>query len=193
MVEKKVSGLAVLELAADSLRQRFAQGNEIALEPPVDIVIADDSDGHRRKRGYMTYRALFPLKFGNTDVMLILGTKTGDYPGDAVAGDLGIVRLGKPDEADKALREVSDLSHTLVVAMQDGRLVPVPEEGPSRVFWTGWMAGLEQYKCDSPQLSADLIDTATLQSVVTAQAAYDSYAGEFLADQVHHFLEVREA
>lgn len=73
-----VTGHDLQETAKDHLRVHFA--------------IADDSDDHRSRTGYMSYEAAHLVPFGQQPWLLAKGTKTGDYPGNEYAADIFAVK-----------------------------------------------------------------------------------------------------
>lgn len=97
------------------------------------FLIADDSDHHRDRRGWMRYDLAHIVEKGGQRAVIAHGRKAGSYPGDQYAGDLIVVPtngFGKEDPValartvrdDLRRRHLGYFSDSIIVAMSDGSL-----------------------------------------------------------------------
>ncbi len=126
-------GLSVGQLfrkVFDALQQRL-EGETVVFERPPRAEIADDSDWHRSRTGYMVYEAAFLATIGNDLWLFAFGNQTAGYPADPYAAEL----LGRKVRADEnespeerqqrlseTIGEASYFSNTFFVGMADGRI-----------------------------------------------------------------------
>lgn len=57
--------------------------------------IADDSDGHRTREGFMCYKRVAVVRVSGIAFLLVMGEKSGDYPAEKYDCDITAIRLGK--------------------------------------------------------------------------------------------------
>ncbi|MDP3992205.1 MAG: hypothetical protein Q8P79_01710 [Nanoarchaeota archaeon] len=90
-----ISGGELLQRVYDCLF--YEQVEEVVeLEEPVCILVADDSDHHRIRRGYMKYVDGKVISLDEKNWFIGVGEPHGDYPADKYAGDIRIWRGRRP-------------------------------------------------------------------------------------------------
>lgn len=132
-----VEGVAVEGITASELlkqvfesMQRKLEGREIQLPSAALAEIANDSDWHRTRIGYMSYQAVTLVKIDDKEWALAFGSASGDYPAGPYSCDIVVLPVstnGKSDEQlvleiHDALAASSYFRNSLVYAMYDGSL-----------------------------------------------------------------------
>ena len=132
-MEGKQEGLSVRELleqAFDALKQDL-DGREIDLPSIAVAEIANDSDWHRTRIGYTSYKKASLLMVGDKKWAVAFGTKCGAYPADPYDCDIAAVQLSLDDEESdeqvavkvhQSLESNDYFRNSLLFSMVDGRL-----------------------------------------------------------------------
>lgn len=132
--------------AEDVLKKAFGQAltkldtKPLDLEKPVSTLIADDSDWHRTRRGWMTYAHLHEASVGSRTYVLGLGEAEGDYPADPYRSDILILTYEERPEdlVERACRDVRGeaalFERSFLIAMSDGKL-EFPKTTPFSLWW----------------------------------------------------------
>lgn len=130
---KELSGGEVLRKVYDAMvRSLDAQPQKLPRE--LFLVIADDSDHHRSRTGYMKYESGHLARIGDAPWFLAVGESYGDYPARPFHSDLLALRLLSwtgPEDVRKhydgpfgamVRGGMSPFSDSLLVAMASGAL-----------------------------------------------------------------------
>lgn len=164
--------------------------------------IANDSDWHRAKIGYMCYSGASLFSLGERTWAIALGTKGGDYPGDMYVGDiiaLDLILNGKSeDDIKKELSErISSESYfmnTLFVGARDGNLGAREERSqgiPTR-FGKRMVhvvsPRIKEFVLQTPEYDHNLILASTLQHPTTKVMLYKPETPDFLANCIEQVL-----
>ncbi len=116
----------VCEAVFRTLAERF-QGETVELpDGQASAEIADDSDYHRSRSGYMVYNEAVTFAVNNHHWLLILGTDTFGYPADRYACDVSLIALATPtltgEEAALVIRHSTYFRHSLFFGYANGLL-----------------------------------------------------------------------
>ena len=99
-----ISGHELLKRVFEDLKTRL-NGREIKLPSKVMVEIADDSDWHRSRTGYMGYESVVILNVGGKTWAIAFGTACGDYPADKYDCDIAAVKISGNESSLKKLAE----------------------------------------------------------------------------------------
>lgn len=97
-----ISARELLKSAFDALKEG---GREIKLPEPVRAEIADDSDWHRTRKGFVRYESAAVLELGGNKWAIAFGTVCGSYPADRFDCDIAAVKISNESKSDEALAE----------------------------------------------------------------------------------------
>jgi len=194
--EQNLSARTLLRAACRRLtRQRGTKDLHFG-EHGVLAEIADDSDWHRTRTGYMLYRSAKIVDIGGRRWAIARGESSGDYPARPFDSDIVAVSVPPGRKVDarlkaevmEAIRRSSYFRSSLVVAMADGNLVVYGRS----VFGQAVKAGLEPVAADlvarGIERNDDCIDPGTMRAVVTSSAAYKPTAPRRLAAVIREAL-----
>jgi hypothetical protein len=158
--------------------------------------IADDSDWHRTRRGYMRYRSAKILKLGGRRWVLARGDKSGSYPADAYDSDIIAIPIADQGKVDaklaeqvaQSIREGSYFRHTLVCGLADGRLAcytrsPFADQMAASLRFMLVRIIAEDVRRDERYLSL-----SDLRPIVTSSMKYRPEAVHILADAIREIL-----
>ena len=127
-----VSVHRLLRAAYRCLGRKY-HSRELFFPEGVCVEIADDSDGHRTRKGYFRYRSAKMIKVGRKWWAIARGERCGHYPADPFDSDIAAVRLpcrlkvgteAAAYVAEKLLRG-EYFANSLVVGLADGRLLEI--------------------------------------------------------------------
>ena len=187
--QEMLTGTQLVNAVLNRLSQQFASSDSVKLNPAINIVIDDDSDWHRTRKGYFTYSAVMPITIGTRSWLVSQSEKTGSYPGDFLKGDLAFILLDHSVEKGIArFREVRGLAHSLFVVHEEGLLIPVPTEPFSQEFFHRYSKDFADLAAEQPVLDGEFISLSTLGPVVKQSARYLPDAVETLAQKVSEYL-----
>lgn len=187
-----VPGVPVTELISAVLQdlvKRF-QGKEIKLEKPVEVMIADDSDGHRHRHGYMQYQSYFLVTVDGRKWLLGVGKKTGSYPGDQYACDLFAKPLADNVKVSDIASPDSDIypggwfENSVLIGMASGQLAAREEKAVAALS----SITMKDVIIQDAETNPDLIAANTLAPVVTRQAMYKPEAAAMFAEAIGQHL-----
>jgi hypothetical protein len=164
-------------------------------------LIADDSDHHRIRRGYMLYLTAKIIQVGpradQNYWLLARGEGNLAYPAAAYDSDLLARRIEPPFEFGKPLAErvaaiigeASFFRHSLTVALSDGNMFcPTVNQAGARLgILLEGKAG--QWLAQRAEYNNELLLAATLQPVVNRSYGYRPEAANELANLVVRALE----
>lgn len=126
-VKKELFASEVLEKTLKELAEKYPN-KQVIFPEVVYTVIADDSDWHRTKRGYMGYKEVKVFGFGRKFWALGLGIACGSYPAKPYKSDIIAIEI-VPDEsvsaekiAERIQPEGVGFNSSLIIARTDGML-----------------------------------------------------------------------
>ncbi len=172
------------------------------------ITIADDSDHHRSRTGYMSYDSARIITLNDQNWLLALGEKTGDYPGSQYKGDIfalpakGLEDLSEEDLPDIIKGGISGrlnnpllnlfgrmpFFNSLIIAMSKG-YVNFPKDGLG-----GKLAELTLDKFQSEYIAKELVEdsnyilASTLEHPTKQGTKYKPEAVDLLVDGIETVL-----
>lgn len=128
-VNDVISGSQLLQEILAILTQNL-NGIKLKFEKTIDSEIADDSDGHRTRKGYMSYKEFILFEKNGKKWALAVGTKSGDYPGNNFQSDLIAFSIPNEQTIAQTRKEIativpakSYLKNSFIVVIYDGHLL----------------------------------------------------------------------
>jgi len=159
--------------------------------------IADDSDYHRTKRGYMRYRSAKIIRLGAKRWAVARGEKGGSYPADPYDSDIiaieidpeAAVNAALVEKVAEAIREGSYFRRSLVVGLADGNVALYQHS-----LWSGKMlpelrAAADGWLSQDARRDGRYLSLSTLQPIVTSAAKYRPEAARALTDIIVKVLK----
>jgi hypothetical protein len=195
----KIEGLNIRELLKntyDRLAERH-DSQEIVLQKRVLTEIANDSDYHRIRIGFMKYDNIRLFQFNEKNWVIARGEKCGSYPAERYDSDLLALEFpieGKDSEQiQKELRERIEQSqyfqNSLVFGMDDGNL-GVSEDGIFKEKILGRLnPRIQDFIAQEPEYDKSMILTSTLHHPTTKSMLYKPEFVDFLADSIEAVLK----
>lgn len=191
-------GALLKETYSELCRRQKAE--EIAFKQKVLAEIADDSDWHRSRTGYMGYESAALLRFSNKVWLIGRGEACGGYPADPFNSDILalelIVERKNPeqinDAARNAIQESTYFRNTLVYGMCDGNLCINPKGAFKE--WLLDIVGPEagSFVAQMPKYNRELILASTLSPVCEKPLLYKPEFAVFLADSIEAVLSQKD-
>ncbi len=199
-VKRKLFASEVLEKTLEALAKKYPN-EQIVFPDKVSTVVAEDSDPHRTRRGYMGYRKVKIFQFNGRHWVLGLGEAWGSYPARPYGGDIIAIEV-LPDEsvsaekiAEKIQIEGFGFNSSLIIARTDGTLTVerntiFPAERDS--FFYKMQEHLKkiipEFTAQEIKTSAKCISASDLQPVVTQPQCYKPELVEELAEIIPKIL-----
>jgi len=191
MKEEKV-GISVLDLFKKVVAKLVLdlRGKKICFPARIEAEIANDSDWHRNRVGYIGYDEAFLVKVQDKQMVIALGEKCGQYPGDQYCCDLVVAfvlaKSKMPKDIKSSVREILSSNtyfhSSTMVAMADGRF-GVRQGSPYLAQINAAISAriLSDYTARDLEVDRDLL-TMNLQPVVKAGVLYKEEFVDILAD-----------
>ncbi|MFA6355385.1 MAG: hypothetical protein WCW65_03100 [Candidatus Paceibacterota bacterium] len=124
-----ISGSQLLQEIIATLTENL-NGIKLMFKNTIDSEIADDSDQHRTKRGYMSYKEFTLFEKNGKKWALAFGTKTGDYPGNNFQSDLIAFSITEKQTISEIKKEIayvvpakSHFKNSFMIVTYDGQLM----------------------------------------------------------------------
>jgi hypothetical protein len=197
-------GLSVRELLKktyDNLAKRN-EHQQIVLTEGSLAEIANDSDWHRTRIGYMKYERANLFQFNNKNWAVARGEKYGDYPAEPYDSDLSAFELliedKTPGKIQEKLRSVirgnSYFRNSLIYGLNDGRLAIGPNSDWFSNPFRSRMAELLKPRIDDfvlqkPEYDTRFILASTLQYPATKVTLYKPNFVDFLTETIETVLK----
>lgn len=83
----------IIDIVFKKIKKKYAE-QEIIFPHYVLSLIADDSDWHRTRQGFMRYDSAIIVKLGNKTWVIGKGWSWGDYPAEPYDNDILVTKLG---------------------------------------------------------------------------------------------------
>lgn len=153
--------------------------------------IADDSDWHRTRTGYMQYKSAGVFDFNGQTWVVARGVACGSYPADPYNSDILAFKFSKEGKSSKQIKEelIDKISYssyfinTLVCGMSDGSLVS------NKKLFDILKPELNNFVAEQPKYDDRYLSTSTLSPICTNSAKYKSEFAEFLASSIENILK----
>jgi hypothetical protein len=127
MEKKGLTAGEVIRKVFEKIKERHSH-REIHFPRGALALIADDSDLHRIRRGYMKYDSAILIHLGNKNWALARGEACGDYPADPYDSDIWAAEIKagskSPEQIASEIREMirksEFFSNTIIGGRKDG-------------------------------------------------------------------------
>ncbi len=195
-----LTGGEVLEKAYELLLKKY-QHKTINFPNTASAEIADDSDWHRSKTGYMGYKSAAALKINDKSWVLGLGEKCGSYPAEPFDKDilaLEYVIDGKKetqisDELEEKIRCSPYFRNTVILSMADGQLQLGNSDYPCFCRFGSKMKELlknkfKDYVAQKPEYDTEVILASTMDFPCRKLMEFKPEFVEVLADTIEKVL-----
>ncbi|MFH1331659.1 MAG: hypothetical protein ABIH63_00035 [archaeon] len=171
--------------------EKRAKHKTIIFPKPALTEIADDSDWHRTRTGYMKYKQATLFKLDGGEWAVALGRACGSYPADPYDTDLSAIKCtieGKleeqiEEEIMSGFRRSVYFTNSLVYGMSDGSLAINQRSKLGNKILEIIRPEIENYMAKKPEYH-DRFMTMDLRPAVTARAEYKPEFADFLAESI---------
>jgi len=184
----------LLDKTYERLEKKF-EHKTITFPGPALAEMANDSDYHRTRIGYMEYKKANIFRFNGKEWAVAIGKAWGDYPADPYDTDLSAIETkteGKLEEQiqegiTKGFRGSNYFENSIVYGMRDGSLA-IGKQSPFKDKVIEILRSqLENYMAKQPEYH-DRLMTMDLRPVVTGRAEYKPELVDFLAEMTEKIL-----
>jgi len=196
---KEQNGLYVRELlkkAYERLSQQH-KNREIIFSNSVLTEIADDSDYHRTKTGYMGYESARAFQFNGKIWVVARGEKCGSYPAEPYDSEILALefplkeRITKTTKEELAgrINESSYFRNSLVYGMADGNLVVSKRGRFGKQMLDLLKPRIKEFIAQKPEYDRSLILASTLRHLTKKCMLYKPKFVDFLAESFETVLK----
>jgi hypothetical protein len=200
MVDAGLTGGEILEKTYKILCGKCVP-KTITLSDVAMTEIADDSDWHRSKTGYMIYKELNQITINGKNWVLGLGEKGGDYPAEPYDKDILALEYemnGKDqkqvdDDITSMIRTSSYFRNTLILSMADGQLKLATPDSPCYCRFSEQMRqplkdNFKDYVAQKPEYDRECVLVSTMDFPCTKQMTFKESFAKFLAETIEAIL-----
>jgi len=202
MSEKELGIVELFDATYSKLVERH-NPNELTFPNTTLSEIANDTDWHRTRVGYMCYSGIGLFDLEGRTWAIARGTKGGSYPGDMYIGDIIALDLIVGDnseddikkELSKRISSGSYFMNSLFLGLKDGNLGIKKERSrgiPTR-FGKKMIQmvspRIKEFVMQTPEYNNELILFSTLQPPATKVMLYNPKTPDFLADCIEQVLK----
>ncbi len=191
----------LLKATYDNLAER-QPNEEVALPEQTLAEIANDSDYHRTRIGYMRYESAKLFQFGDKTWAITIGKKYGSYPAEPYDSDLSALELSIENKTQEQIIEglgkKIDRSiyfrNSLIHGMADGNLAA----GTSHHWLNNPFQGrilellkpkIKDYIAQKPEYDTTMLLASTLQHPTNKVMLYKPEFVDFLVDTIETVLK----
>ncbi len=199
-VERKLFASEVLERVFEELAKKH-QNKQIIFSEGVSTIIAEDSDWHRIRIGYMGYKEVKIFRFNGRHWVLGLGKAWGSYPARPYKSDIIAIEI-LPDEsvsaekiAEKIQEEGFGLGRSLIIAKSNGMLTierntifPAEQDSFFHKMREHLNGIIPEFTAQEIKASDKCISASDLQPVVTQPQCYKPELVETLVEIIPKIL-----
>lgn len=191
------TSLSVRELfqqVCDKLGEEF-KGRQIALPQKAMSEIANDSDWHRSREGYMGYESVVLVQINEKYWVFGCGGACGSYPADPYSSDIIVLPVSPDSKSDEDLaREVYEaigkteyFSNTVICGLADGRLCFNKKASFGARMMEVLRSGFNEYVAQRLETD-DTVFHMDLRPVVKSAMRYKLEFVDFLKDSIAGLL-----
>lgn len=168
---------------------------EIILPEKVTSEIADDSDHHRTRTGYMGYETVRFFNFNNKSWLIGNGKACGDYPArpynsDILALELDFNKNSKIIHNNFQKNIGSYFRNSLIHGMSDGMLASSEHGRFTNAMMTLLKPRIEEFVAEWPKYNVEILDPSTgFRPVNTSAMKYKLGLVDFLAESIETVLK----
>ena len=185
----------LLQQVCDKLGEEL-KGRQIALPHKATSEIANDSDWHRTRVGYMGYESVILVQIGEKCWVFGCGGAYGSYPADPYSSDIIVLSVsldGKPDkelaqEICKAIERTEYFSDSVICGLADGCLCFNKGAPFGKKMMEVLQSGFNEYVARSLETD-DTVFYMDLRPVVKSDMRYKPEFVDFLKDTIAGFLK----
>ncbi len=192
------NSLSVWDLLSETY-SKLCENNsekEIFFGKKVLSEIADDSDWHRHRTGYMGYEKVNIIKIKGNKWVLGLGKKCGAYPGNQYVGDIIALDIKNEKEINKkSIEEIAKqidkgeyFRNSLIVGTRDGGLEAFKKSKLSMKLLEIVESKGEDYIAREAKVDVTKIMVDTLSPVVRQGMEYKPEFVDFLRNSIEKVL-----
>lgn len=166
----------------------------IVLPETVKSEIADDSDWHRTRVGYMGYDKVRFFSFNNKSWLIGNGKSCGAYPARPYDSDILALELAvnkNPSQVYEQFKECigSYFKNSLIFGMADG-VVSFNKHGRFTERMMKQLSGrIEEFVAKWPKYNREILSLDTLTPINTSSMKYKQETVDFLAETIETVLE----
>jgi hypothetical protein len=195
---KKIKGLTVREILEDTysiLRKRH-NPQEIIFQHKVLAKIADDSDYHRTRIGYMGYKTVNLLNLNSKTWAIARGEKCGGYPADPYDSDILALELIVKEQTSEQIqeeltgriRESLFFENSLVYGTANGNLGLNKDGKFGKRMLEILRPEIDRFIAQEPEYDQRHLSLSTLSPICKKPVLYKPELAGFLADSIEAIL-----
>lgn len=194
MVDAGLTGGEILEKAYNHLCEKH-KAQTITLSNVAEAEIADDSDWHRTKKGYMSYKEVGAFNFNSFGWIIGLGNKCGDYPAERFDKDILALKY-EPNGKDQKqvdsdiismIRRSEYFENSIMLSMSDGRLLGGPNFGKHVKELLG--NKFKEYIAQQPEYDTSGILVSTMSYICEKSMTFKEEFADVLVDTIEKILK----
>jgi hypothetical protein len=192
-------GLTVNQVLKDTYNEFAKKYSYFLLTFPKQAlaVIADDSDWHRTRTGYMSYREIHLVEIENKGWVLGRGEKYGSYPADPYDSDIMLfdfpvtknVNEKVKDEVFVKVEASNFFSNSVLVGSKEGALLIAKGNDVTSKLNESLKPEISKYVLQEPEILEGLISASTLGPVYKGGFLYDESIIDFLVRSLEDALK----
>ncbi len=194
----RVEGLNVRELLKSTYLRLYERHNPqvVVFSNRALAEIANDSDYHRTRVGYMGYDSAGLFQFDGKTWAISRGEKCGGYPAEPYDSDLLALEFlaeGKTpkqiqEELGEGIGQSSYFRNSLIFGMADGNLSLNKEGRFGEKMLKRLQPEIQRFIAQEPEYDRSVILVSTLQYPTTKNMLYKPEFADFLADSIEAVL-----
>jgi len=166
---------------------------EIVLPEIVQSEIADDSDWHRTRTGYIGYDKVRFFNFNDKSWLIGNGKSFGDYPARPFDSDILGLELTVSENLTEVYNEFQNkvgsyFSNSLIQGMADGRLGVSKNTRFAEKMWDLLKPRFNEFVAQMPEYNKEILSINTLTPVNKSPMKYKPGLVDFLAKTIEKVL-----
>lgn len=193
---KSLTVRELLKNTYESLERRNPH-QEIALPEPALSLIADDSDWHRTRRGYMKYEKTNLFQFNGKKWAISRGESYGSYPARPYDSDFLALELSTEGKSSEQIQKeliegIGDSSYfrnSLICGMADGNLILNSSGKFGKKMLELLKPKLPDFVTQKPEYDTSVILASTLQHPTIKEMLYKPTFVGFLTETIETILK----
>lgn len=199
-MEKKI-GISAGELLENAFRILSEKNSyrRISFPEKVSVIIAEDSDVHRIRQGYMGYKSATLFEINEKLWAMSVGKAWGDYPAAPYDSDILAIEISSPEakiekdlvkEIQKRIHFDEYFQHSLIIARKNGQITVA--ENPENRFRKKILESLRpvtsKFIAQKLEVDEGSISAIELQPMVISMVRYKPEFAEVMANRIFEIL-----
>jgi len=186
--ERQNDGLTAKEVV-EKVFEKLKEGRvlkEITFANEAETVIADDSDWHRTRRGYMHYKSVVFCGFNSKTFALGLGEAGGSYPAEPYYNDIIVLELSPETTEEELQKEIaySDFfRNSILIGLKEGG-IGAGRRAKEKLKALDFSSFITQHK----EVDSRYLSLSTLGPVVTQPTLWKEELVGYLAENIIQIL-----